>query len=100
MIRPNAEIVKPLGVGARLLLGYYLGRLFTSVQPGKLLLASLPNLGASNAGYRCTKSVTDRCSQKESKAQFEVFCPHNVPPPSRRFITACHATAWLTIECH
>jgi hypothetical protein len=51
--------VKPLGFGARLLLGYYLGRLFTSVQPGKLLLASLLNLGASNVGYRCTKSVTD-----------------------------------------
>jgi hypothetical protein len=82
MITPIAAGVKPLGFGARLLSGYHLGRLFKRVQPGKLLLASLPNLGASNAGYRCSKDVTGRRPQKESHAQFEAFCPHDSPPPS------------------
>jgi hypothetical protein len=44
MIRPNAGIVKPLGVGARLFLGYYLGRLFSSVQPGKLAQQKKPRI--------------------------------------------------------
>ena len=80
MIMPMARNVKSLAVGARWLLGYYLGRPFTSVQPGKLVPASLLKPGASNAGYRCPTSVTDRCSQKESQAQFEAFSLHNVPP--------------------
>ena len=63
-----------------MLRGYHLGRLLKSVQPRPLSSASLLNLGASNVGYGCTNSVADRCSQKESQAQFEAFRPHNVPP--------------------
>jgi hypothetical protein len=79
--------VKSLGVGARSLLGYFLGRLFTSVQPGKLVSASLLNLGATNAGYRCTKGVTDRCSQKGKSGTVRSFLPPQGPPAIDIFLS-------------
>jgi hypothetical protein len=95
--------VKPLGVDdlshsltfSRLPTGVV--GVFTSVQPGKLFTASLSNISTSNAGYRRSKGVADRCAQKESKAKFEASRLHNAPPASA-FLEACHVPAWLTMR--
>jgi hypothetical protein len=70
-----AAPVNPGEAAACLLLDHH----FTVHCSGKFLSALPPNLSASEVGYRCTNRVPDRCPQKESKAQFKAFHPHDAP---------------------